>query len=177
MITPVYLGLGGNQGDVAATLQQALQALNCLPHSRLVRWSRPWHTPPWGETDQPPFLNLAVELHTGLAPLPLLRAVLDIERRLGRVRRGPRWGPRLIDTDILLYGQRVIRHHRLHIPHPYMHQRAFVLHPLLELDPAVQIPGRGAAGNWLAQLDSRGHRAADFTLSLPSTAAPPPKHA
>lgn len=162
----VYLGLGGNQGDSRQILSTALAQLEQLPYSRLVAHSRPWHTPPWGETDQASFLNLAVALDTALAPIPLLDALLDLERRLGRQRHGRRWGPRLIDTDLLLYGQRVIRHPRLQVPHPYLHQRAFVLCPLLELDEQLEIPGLGSARQQLAALDIRGHYPADFQLSL-----------
>jgi 2-amino-4-hydroxy-6-hydroxymethyldihydropteridine diphosphokinase len=160
----VYLGLGGNQGDVRHSLERTLAALFELPHTQVLQWSRPWHTPPWGETSQAPFLNAAVCLSTGLAPLPLLDHLLSIERRLGRVRDGQRWGPRLIDTDLLLYGQRVIRHPRLQVPHPYMQARAFVLCPLLELADTLHIPGHGEAAQCLQELDCSGHNAADFLL-------------
>jgi 2-amino-4-hydroxy-6-hydroxymethyldihydropteridine diphosphokinase len=160
----VYLGLGGNQGDVRDSLERTLGALLTLPHSQVLRWSKPWHTPPWGETSQAPFLNAAVCLSTGLAPVPLLQRLLQIERALGRVRDGQRWGPRLIDTDLLLYGQRTIHHPKLQVPHPYMHQRAFVLCPLLELVDSLNIPGQGDAHQCLQALDCSGHNAADFEL-------------
>lgn len=163
MVT-TFLGLGANLGSPPTTLAHCLHALDQLPYSKLVRWSRPWHTPPWGETEQNEFLNLAVELHTGLAPLALLRRLLDIETRLGRQRNGQRWGPRLIDIDLLLYGQRVIQHKWLKIPHPHMQQRAFVLCPLVEIHPQLVIPQVGLAQNFLRALDTTDHQPAKFNL-------------
>ncbi|GAB4190027.1 MAG: 2-amino-4-hydroxy-6-hydroxymethyldihydropteridine diphosphokinase [Wenzhouxiangellaceae bacterium] len=164
MIT-AFLGLGGNQGDPQQTLSQALTALDRLPGTHLRRWSRPWHTPPWGDENQSAFLNLAAQIDTELSPLPLMAALLDIERALGRYRNGRRWGPRLIDIDLLLYGPRIIRHPRLQVPHPYLRQRAFVLCPLAEIAPRLQLPGGGAVSHCLNALDQGGHHPAAFTCA------------
>lgn len=166
-MNPVYVGLGSNQGNTRRILSNALSAIAALPHTRIDACSRPWRTPPWGEPNQPAFLNIVTRLECGLAPLPLLDALLDIEQRLGRRRNNQRWGPRTIDTDILLYAQRIVRHPRLQLPHPHMHDRAFVLCPLLELNAEVRIPGHGTAAACLSRLDSSDHYAADFTLFTP----------
>ncbi len=162
-----YLGLGGNLGDVADHLRFALAELVALPWTCVVAVSRPWHTPPWGLAEQPPFLNLAVEIVTGLAPLPLLDRLLAIERRAGRVRAGTRWGPRTLDIDILAYGGRCIRHPRLHVPHPQLAARAFALAPLADLAPDLVLPGCGPVAALLAAADRRGLHPAAFIIDIP----------
>lgn len=142
-----YLGLGGNLGDVPATLSAAIDALAALPGARLRTVSRFYRTPAWGLTAQPDFINAVAALETTLAPEALLAAMLDIERAAGRERRddAPRWGPRTLDLDLLLYGDRVLDLPGLQVPHPRLHERAFVLVPLLEIAPDVAIPGVGLA--------------------------------
>lgn len=161
MITPTtvraFIGLGGNEGDVAAALTAALRALDALPQSRLIARSRFYRTPAWGQVDQPDFINAAAELETALPARALLDALLEIERSLGRVRRAEgRWGPRTVDLDLLLYGDQRIDLPGLVVPHPHLHQRAFVLLPLLDIAPSLSIPGHGDAAALLAGCDASG---------------------
>jgi 2-amino-4-hydroxy-6-hydroxymethyldihydropteridine diphosphokinase len=142
MGTRVYLSLGSNLGDSADLLRSALEQLDCLPATRVTRASRLYETEPVGELNQPAFLNLAVEIETGLAPLELLNAAQEIERELGR-EKGPRWGPRLIDIDLILWGDTVMTHSALLLPHPRFRQRAFVLAPLSEIAPDARDPITG----------------------------------
>jgi 2-amino-4-hydroxy-6-hydroxymethyldihydropteridine diphosphokinase len=100
-------------------------------------------TEPWGYADQPRFLNAVAELETGFAPRELLDRLLEIERSLGRVRNGPRYGPRTIDLDLLLYGNLVVAEPGLTVPHPRLAERLFVLEPLFALDPGLFVPGKG----------------------------------
>jgi 2-amino-4-hydroxy-6-hydroxymethyldihydropteridine diphosphokinase len=126
----VYLALGTNLGDRLENLRRALAELPA--GVRVLRASPVYETLPWGITDQPLFLNMVVEAQTTLAPLALLHELKTLERRLGR-REGVRYGPRLIDLDILIYGNRVVESPELVIPHPRMAERAFVLVPLCDL--------------------------------------------
>ncbi|KAB8181075.1 2-amino-4-hydroxy-6-hydroxymethyldihydropteridine diphosphokinase [Lysobacter maris] len=148
-----YLGLGGNLGDVPATLRAAVDALAALPGSRLRAVSRFYRTPAWGMTAQPDFINAVAALETTLAPEALLAAMLEIERDAGRDRGddAPRWGPRTLDLDLLLYGDAAIDLPGLQVPHPRLHERAFALLPLVEIAPEAVIPGVGPAR---AQLES-----------------------
>ncbi|RDZ28865.1 2-amino-4-hydroxy-6-hydroxymethyldihydropteridine diphosphokinase [Lysobacter silvisoli] len=151
------VGLGSNLGDSAAAIRAAFVALAQLPRTRLLRASSLYRTPAWGVTAQPDFVNAAALLHTELEPLALLQALLAIERAAGRERRQDgrdRWGPRTLDLDLLLYGRRRIDLPGLHVPHPHLHERAFALLPLLEIDPEADIPGIGPARRALAALDS-----------------------
>lgn len=148
-----WIGLGANLGDRAATLDAALERIDRLDETRLKAVSRYYFTPPWGDTDQPDFLNAVAPVRTGLTPEMLLRALLAIESDLGRERRGRRWGPRTIDLDLLLYGNERIERPQLTVPHPRIRERAFVLVPLLELAPDLAVPGQGRADALLARLD------------------------
>lgn len=150
-----YVGLGGNLGEVAATLRAATEALARLPATHLLRASRLYRTPAWGLEQQPDFINGVVALETRLAPRELLDALLRIEREFGREREGgPRWGPRTLDLDLLLHGEVVVEQDGLRLPHPHLHERAFVLVPLLEIAADILIPGRGLARDALSRLDS-----------------------
>lgn len=133
-----FLGLGSNVGDRLATLQRAIDLLAAEPGIKVLRTSRVWETDPVGGPEQPDFLNVVAEIDTALEPLDLLEAVNRVEATLGRT-RDVRWGPRTIDIDILLIGDLTIDDPRLTVPHPRMHQRAFVVMPLLELvaDPVL----------------------------------------
>ena len=133
-----YLGLGSNLGDRLATLQRAVDLLAADPGITVRRTSRVWETDPVGGPEQPDFLNIVAEIDTDLEPLDLLTAVNRVESELGRV-RDVRWGPRTVDIDILLIDDLTIADDRLTVPHPRMHERAFVLMPLLELidDPVL----------------------------------------
>ncbi len=150
-----FVGLGGNLGDAAASLRDAFAALGRLPGTRVLRASRLYRTPAWGITAQPDFVNAVAMIETALPPPALLENLLRIERDAGRDRRADgsdRWGPRTLDLDLLLYGDAVIDTPGLTVPHPHLHERAFVLVPLLEIAPDARIPGRGAAADALAAM-------------------------
>jgi 2-amino-4-hydroxy-6-hydroxymethyldihydropteridine diphosphokinase len=134
----VYLSLGSNLGDRLGYLAAAVGRLES-EQVRVVKVSSVYETAPQGKTDQPAFLNLALQVETDLSPEELLAHIHGVERGLGRVRL-ERWGPRTIDIDILLYGDRVQATEGLVIPHPRMGERAFVLIPLLELNPDLRWP-------------------------------------
>jgi 2-amino-4-hydroxy-6-hydroxymethyldihydropteridine diphosphokinase len=140
----VYLSLGGNLGDPAASMATALRLLDADENTRVVAVSSLYRTPPWGKLDQPDFLNAAAEISTTLAPRALLDLCLEAERKLKRVRE-ERWGPRLIDIDILVFGDRIIHETGLEVPHPRMLERAFVLAPLAEIAPELAVGGRSVA--------------------------------
>ncbi len=143
-----FIGLGANLGDAAATLQAALQALAALPQTRLHAASSLYGSAPL-HAEGPPFVNAVAWLRTTLAPHPLLTELQQIEHRFGRQRPYPN-APRSLDLDLLLHGLHQIADPRLQLPHPRLHQRRFVLEPLLEIAPAVQVPGLGPASAWLA---------------------------
>lgn len=147
-----WIGLGANLGRPKHSLEQALIALQALPKCRLVASSPSYWTAAWGLEDQPEFLNAVVCLKTDLAPLDLLRALLVVETGLGRKRGGARWGPRELDLDLLLVDDQVIEEPELKLPHPRLHERAFVLIPLTDLAPELVIPGRGAVKDLLQAL-------------------------
>lgn len=152
-----YVGLGGNEGDVETTLTEALWALDALPQTSIRQQSAFYRTPAWGRTDQPDFLNAVVELQTRLEARVLLESLLAIEQRFGRVRSETgRWGPRAVDLDLLLYGDHVLDEPGLHVPHPRLHERAFVLVPLVEIAPRLAVPGRGDVRTLLARVDVSG---------------------
>lgn len=143
-VTTAWIGLGANLGDPAAALDQARHALAALPASRLIAVSPVYRSAPVGPPDQPDYLNAAARLDTALAPAALLAALHAIEARAGRVRDGARWGPRTLDLDLLLYGDRVSADPGLILPHPELHRRAFVLVPLADIAPPdLAIPGHG----------------------------------
>jgi 2-amino-4-hydroxy-6-hydroxymethyldihydropteridine diphosphokinase len=154
-LTRAFVGLGSNLGDREATLRRAVDALGELPRTEVRRVSTLRDTEPVGIRDQPRFLNGAVELETELSPQELLEGLLAIERSLGRERSGvPPGGPRTIDLDLLLYGDATIAEPGLEVPHPRLHERRFVLEPLAELDPALDVPARGLVEALLSELDS-----------------------
>ena len=135
-----YAALGANLGDRAENLSSAMKLLDGTDGIRVLRASRFIENPSvGGPADSPPFLNAVAELRTRLPPAELLERFLQVERALGRV-RGERWGPRVIDLDLILYGSQIIRSPALTIPHPRMHEREFVLAPLAEVAPGVVHP-------------------------------------
>ena len=149
------MGLGSNLGDREGTLRAAVGRLRGLPQTHVVAVSTFRNTDPVGYVDQPRFLNGAVELDTRLEPRDLLDALLELERAFGRTRAGgPPHGPRTLDLDLLLYGEDEIYEPELEVPHPRLHERRFVLDPLAELDPALEVPGKGTVQALLARLDS-----------------------
>jgi 2-amino-4-hydroxy-6-hydroxymethyldihydropteridine diphosphokinase len=135
-----YIGLGANLGDREAMLRRAIELLGAEPGIEVVAVSTLRETDPVGYLDQPRFLNGAVAVETELEPRELLERLLAVERALGRDRSGPRYGPRTIDIDLLLYGDRVVDEPRLTVPHPRLAERAFALEPLAELDPGLVLP-------------------------------------
>jgi 2-amino-4-hydroxy-6-hydroxymethyldihydropteridine diphosphokinase len=154
-VARAYVGVGSNLGDRRATIDRALVELDAAPSVQVVAVSTLRETAPVGYLDQPPFLNGAAALETTLAPAALLELLLDVERRLGRVRgAGPRFGPRTLDLDLLLYDDETLEEPGLVVPHPRLHERAFVLEPLAELDPSLEVPGKGRVSALLAGLQS-----------------------
>lgn len=134
------MGLGGNIGDREFYLQRALELLGAEPGIEVVAVSSFRETVPVGYLDQPPFLNAACAVETDLRPRELLERLLAVERALGRERTGPRFGPRAIDLDLLLYGDEVVDEPGLAVPHPRLEERRFALEPLAELDPGLALP-------------------------------------
>jgi 2-amino-4-hydroxy-6-hydroxymethyldihydropteridine diphosphokinase len=147
-MTTAYVGLGANLGDREASIRRAAELIGAARLSPIIE------TEPWGYADQPRFLNAVAEVDTALAPTELLRLLLDVERTLGRERNGPRYGPRTIDLDLLLYGDVRLDDPGLQVPHPRLHERLFVLEPLAELAPDLEIPGVGTVRETLAELQS-----------------------
>ena len=149
-----FVGLGANLGDREASIRAALDFLGAEPGIEIVAVSRLRETEPVGLTDQPRFLNGAAALETELPPRELLERLLGIERRLGRRRgQGPRFGPRTIDLDLLVYGDAVLEEPGLSIPHPRLAERRFALEPLADLDPSLEVPGKGRVSTLLAGLE------------------------
>jgi 2-amino-4-hydroxy-6-hydroxymethyldihydropteridine diphosphokinase len=143
-----FVGLGANLGDREAAILEAARRIDAK------RLSTIRETEPWGYAEQPPYLNAVAELETELSPQELLARLLDVERELGRLRLGPRWGPRTIDLDLLLYDEAVVEEPGLVVPHPRLHERMFVLEPLAELDPSLKVPGKGTVSDLLSRLQS-----------------------
>ena len=137
-----FVGLGSNLGERETMIRLALDDLARLPGTRLVRASSLYDTEPVGDVEQPNFLNAVAQVDTNLSARQLLWNLLLIERRLGRTRTA-RWGPRTIDLDLLLYGHLVVDEEDLQVPHPELTRRAFVLVPLVELDPMLVHPATG----------------------------------
>jgi 2-amino-4-hydroxy-6-hydroxymethyldihydropteridine diphosphokinase len=148
-MTRAYVGIGSNIGEPRRQLQAALKELSGLPNTRVTATSGLYRSAPLDYLDQPEFLNAVVELETELPPEALLDNLQEIEKAHGRQR--PFAGaPRTLDLDLLLYGDAALATPRLTVPHPRMHERAFVLKPLAEIAPGVAIPGRGPARGLLS---------------------------
>jgi 2-amino-4-hydroxy-6-hydroxymethyldihydropteridine diphosphokinase len=147
-----YIGLGSNVGDREEYLRRALDLLRAEPDIDVTGVSSVRETDPVGVLDQPRFLNAVARVETGIGPRRLLNRLLATERALGRRRDGPRFGPRTIDLDLLLYGDEEIDEPGLIVPHPRLAERLFVVEPLHELDPALVIPGQGPVSDLLSAL-------------------------
>ncbi|NUR77712.1 MAG: 2-amino-4-hydroxy-6-hydroxymethyldihydropteridine diphosphokinase [Thermoleophilia bacterium] len=147
-MTVAYVGLGSNLGDRERLIRRAAELIGTQRLSSVIE------TDPWGYENQPRFLNAVAEIDTPLTARQLLVFLLDVERRLGRERIGPRWGPRCIDLDILLFGDETIDESGLVVPHPRLIEREFALRPLAELVPSLKIPGNGTVQEALAGLQS-----------------------
>jgi 2-amino-4-hydroxy-6-hydroxymethyldihydropteridine diphosphokinase len=152
-VTRAYVGLGANLGDRRASLDRALELLGGEEGIDVVAVSSFRDTEPVGYLDQPRFLNAAAALDTELGPRELLDRLLAVELALGRTRDGPRFGPRTVDLDLLVHGDTRLSEPGLELPHPRLHERRFALEPLAELDPDLDIPGRGPVSALLAELD------------------------
>jgi len=153
-----WLGLGSNLRQPVERLEEALGRLAALDQVEILASSSFYRTPPWGDDQQDDFINAVVKVETSLDAASLLACTQSIENEMGRQRSGRRWGPRVIDIDLLLYDDLQYRTDDLEIPHPRMHERAFVLVPLCELDRSLDIPGFGAVENLLQQVDCSGIR-------------------
>ena len=151
-----WLGLGSNQHQPVKQLVKALTKLDETPGISVLQKSCLYRTPPWGDEQQDEFINAVVQVETGLDPMSLLKALQSIEDNMGRTRTDRRWGPRIIDIDLLLFGRHIHHETELEIPHPRMHERAFVLLPLSTLDRALEVPGHGMVNALLQHLDCSG---------------------
>lgn len=150
---PVWLALGSNLADPLQQVQNALDALAAIPQTRVVAVSSFYRTPPYGPQDQPDYLNAVVELATALQPDALLDHTQRVEQEQGRVRKDHRWGPRTLDLDILLFDRQTLASDRLTVPHYDMHNRAFMLVPLLEIAPVITLPNGTPVASLLVPLD------------------------
>jgi len=152
-VTLAYVALGSNLGDSRRQVLDAMDALDALPETHLLQRSPLYLTPPWGVIEQPPFINAVVTLDTALSPEQLLDGLLQIETAAGRV-RAERNGPRILDLDVLHVVGVSQNDERLTLPHPRMAERAFVLLPLFDIAPTLEIPGHGSVSELLAKLDA-----------------------
>jgi 2-amino-4-hydroxy-6-hydroxymethyldihydropteridine diphosphokinase len=159
-MTLAYIGLGSNLEDPLAQVTRAFDELSALPDTQLLERSAIYSSKPVGPA-QPDFINAVALLDTQLAPLALLDALQAIEQAHQRVRI-EHWGPRTLDLDLLLYGDLVIAHERLTVPHPYLTRRSFVLYPLADITPELHLPDGSQLSNWLHQC------APDGLTKLPS---------
>ncbi len=151
-----YLALGSNLGDPAAQLASAARSIERIPHTSLLKRSSLYRSPAWGASDpQPDYVNAVVAVATTLTPIELWQATCRIEQAQGRSRSSERNAARTLDIDLLLYGDLILQSEQLTLPHPRMHDRAFVLIPLLEIAPDAVIPQQGSAASKLQQLSDQ----------------------
>lgn len=151
-----WVGLGSNQGDAPGQVRTAVARLTSTPGVTLLKRSSLYRTKPWGDTLQPDFINAVVALRFSGDAFTLLGRLFEIEAALGRKRNGRRWGPRTIDLDLLLFDNYAVESDQLILPHPRMHLRDFVLVPMLEVAPELEIPGRGTVRQCLERLGPVG---------------------
>lgn len=156
-----YIGLGSNLEDPVAQINSARLAISQIENVKELTFSSLYHSLPMGPQDQPDYTNAVMGVTTSLEPLDLLRSLQAIENAQGRVRKGERWGARTLDLDILLYGDEVLDHHDLKVPHIGMTQRSFVLYPLQEIAPDLFIPGKAALSDLVAQCPLDGLKRLD----------------
>lgn len=148
----VYVGIGSNLGEPVKQVLRARDALAALPKTRLVALSPLYRNPAVGPGEQPDYVNAVAAIETGLEPRDLLNALLAIEAEQGRVRGPERWQPRILDLDLLVHGNRVIDEDGLTVPHPHIHERAFVLRPLADIAPDLDVPGLGPVAAMLSRV-------------------------
>ena len=153
---PAYVGVGSNLAGPRVQVERALTALAGIPSTRMVARSPLYQTPPFGEVPQPPFVNAAAGLLTQLSPEDLLAALRALERELGREPPRERWGPRLIDLDLLVVGAEKRATDTLTLPHPGIAERDFVLYPLADIAPDLDVPGLGRVAQLRDRVANRG---------------------
>lgn len=159
-----YIGIGGNVGDVFENMKSALNLLNEHPKISVKQISNIYKTPPWGIEDQDWFLNACASVETTLAAQEFLKSCLEVEVALKRIRE-IRWGPRTIDLDVLIFGEENIAQDNLQVPHPRMHERAFVLMPMADIAPNLRVNGK-TISEWLEAVDATGIQKTDKALIL-----------
>jgi 2-amino-4-hydroxy-6-hydroxymethyldihydropteridine diphosphokinase len=152
-LVPAYVALGSNLDDPRAQVARAFEALGALPATRCVLRSSLYRSPPFGPVEQPEFVNAVAGLLTALEPAPMLAALKELESRLGRAQPVVRWGPRRIDLDLLVHGATRTDTEALRLPHPGIAERAFVLVPLAEIAPDLDVPGVGRVRSLLARVN------------------------
>jgi 2-amino-4-hydroxy-6-hydroxymethyldihydropteridine diphosphokinase len=150
-MTQAYVGIGSNLEDPRRQVEQAFEELGKIPRTRVTRKSSLYRSEPMGHADQPEFVNAVAELDSALSPMEILQQLIQIENRHGRKRSFPN-APRTLDLDLLLYGKENLQSENLTLPHQRMHERAFVLKPLLEIAPDAFIPGIGPARTSLERI-------------------------
>jgi len=150
-MTAVYIGIGSNLDNPLNHVTQAIHALGQLADSEYIATSALYRSAPMGPADQPDYINAVSLLHTRLTPMELLDQLQAIERAHGRIHDGQRWGPRTLDLDLLLYGEKIINDTRLRVPHPGLHERSFVLYPLQDINPDLVIPEYGSLAMLIEQ--------------------------
>jgi 2-amino-4-hydroxy-6-hydroxymethyldihydropteridine diphosphokinase len=154
---PAYVGLGSNLKDPAAQVQRGFKELEQLPDTRLIAVSPLYSNPPMGPQEQPDYVNAVAGLLTRQTPEQLLASLQALEQQLGRVRKeGDRWGPRIIDLDLLVYGQVQLSSPGLNLPHSGISERNFVLLPLRDIAPTLLVPGQGIVNELAQHVDSTG---------------------
>lgn len=154
-MTVAYIALGSNLQDPEKQLKTALAEIRALPQTALLQASSLYRTAPVGYDNQPDFINAVAQVETGLAPLPLLHALLEIEQKHGRERPFPN-APRILDLDLLMHGETRMSSQELTLPHPRMHERGFVMLPLAEIAAELEIPGVGRADSLAANCAGQG---------------------
>jgi 2-amino-4-hydroxy-6-hydroxymethyldihydropteridine diphosphokinase len=151
-----YIGIGSNQKEPIKQAQQAIETLKLLPKSELIKCSSFYCSVPMGPQDQPDYINAVAKIETQLSAIELLNALQAIELSQGRVRKNNRWGPRTLDLDIILYDNQQINSERLVVPHYGMHEREFVLYPLLEISPNLTLPNGTHLSHFIEICDKNG---------------------
>lgn len=152
-----YVGIGSNLDDPIRQVQSAMRAVGHLSASGIAHCSSLYRSAPLGPEDQPDYINAVVQITSTLPASELLAALQQIEVEHGRIRSGERWGPRILDLDLLVFGSQVIDQEGMQVPHPRIRERNFVLLPLMELAPDLEVPGQGRVAVLVEQLASDAH--------------------